>query len=114
MPIKATVPYTGEMLLDADVKPDIHYVLGGNSTDEAAERLERNDFQTGINALIFLLHKPAGQDSRANVLDFNDPRVAQFFALVDRRHPFKVGMDSCNVSGALNFCKRILGRVKRI
>lgn len=49
MPIKATVPYTGEMLLDTDDKPDIHYVLGGNSTDEAAERLERNDFPTRIN-----------------------------------------------------------------
>ena len=97
-----------QMLLDAGVKTNIHYVLGKNSIDEAIDRLERNDFPEGINAVIFLLHKPAGQGSQANVLDFNDPRVAQFFAQVDRRHPFKVGMDSCNVPGALNFCKRIL------
>lgn len=97
-----------QMLLDAGVKTNIHYVLGKNSIDEAIDRLERNDFPEGINAVIFLLHKPAGQGSQANVLDFNDPRVARFFAQVDKRHPFKVGMDSCNVPGALNFCKRIL------
>ena len=96
------------MLLNAGVKTNIHYVLGKNSIDEAIERLERDDFPEGINAVIFLLHKPAGQGSQANVLDFNDPRVARFFAQVDKRHPFKVGMDSCNVPGALNFCKRIL------
>lgn len=97
-----------QMLLDAGIKTNIHYVLGRNSIDEAIDRLERNDFPAGINAVIFLLHKPAGQGSQANVLDFNDPRVARFFAQVDKRHLFKVGMDSCNVPGALNFCKRIL------
>ena len=58
--------------------------------------------------MIFLLHKPAGQGTKANVLSFDDPRVAEFFALVDRRHPFKVGMDSCNVPGAIHFCKSVL------
>ena len=97
-----------QMLLDAGVKTNIHYVLGKNSIDEAIDRLERNDFPKGINAVIFLLHKPAGQGSKANVLDFSDPRVAKFFAQVDKRHPFKVGMDSCNVPGAINYCKSIL------
>ena len=97
-----------QMLLDAGVKTNIHYVLGKNSIDEAIDRLQRNDFPTGINAIIFLLHKPAGQGTRANMLDVNDPRVARFFALLDVPHPFKVGMDSCNVPGALRFCKTIL------
>ena len=97
-----------QMLLDAGVKTNIHYVLGKNSIDEAIDRLERNDFPKGINAVIFLLHKPAGQGSKANVLDFSDPRVAKFFAQVDNKHPFKVGMDSCNVPGAINYCKSIL------
>ena len=96
------------MLLEAGVKTNIHYVFGKNSIDEALERLGCNDFPAGINAVIFLLHKPAGQGSRANVLEFNDPRVARFFSHVDRPHPFKVGMDSCNVPGAINFCKSIL------
>ena len=96
------------MLLEAEVKTNIHYVLGKNSIDEAIDRLKRNDFPEGINAVIFLLHKPAGQGSRANMLSFDDERVAEFFAEVDKRHPFKVGMDSCNVPGAIHFCKSIL------
>lgn len=96
-----------QILLDSGVKTNIHYVLGKNSIDEAISRLERNEFPQGINAVIFLLHKPVGQGSKANVLDFSDPRVAKFFAQVDRQHTFKVGMDSCNVPGAINFCKSI-------
>ena len=97
-----------QMLLDAGVKTNIHYVIGNNSIDEGLERVKHDDFPEGINAVIFLLHKPAGQGSAENVLDFNDPRVAEFFAELDRTHPFKVGMDSCNVPGALNFCKNII------
>lgn len=97
-----------QMLLDAGAKTNIHYVLGNNSIDEAIERLQNNDFPKGINAVIFLLHKPAGQGTKANMLSADDPRVAMFFAEVDKRHPFKVGMDSCNVPGAINFCKSIM------
>lgn len=97
-----------DMLLDAGVKTNIHYVLGNNSIDEAVDRLKNNDFPVGINAIIFLLHKPAGQGTVENMLSVSDPRVEQFFAQIDERHPFKVGMDSCNVPGAIRFCKAIL------
>ena len=97
-----------QLLLDAGVTTNIHYVLGKNSIDEAIDRLKRNDFPEGINAVIFLLYKPAGQGTQENVLPFSDPRVAEFFAQVDGNHPFQVGLDSCNVPGALNFCKNIL------
>ncbi len=96
-----------QMLLDAGVKTNIHYVLGNNSIDEAIERLEKNDFPNGINAVIFLLHKPAGQGSKQNVLKVDDPKVARFFKQVDAKHPFKVGLDSCNVPGALKFCRKV-------
>lgn len=97
-----------EMLLVAGVKTNIHYVLGNNSIDEAIDRLEKDDFPAGINAVIFLLHKPAGQGSSANVLKAEDPRARRFFEQIDRQHPFKVGMDSCNVPGAIRFCKNVL------
>ena len=97
-----------EMLLDAGVKTNIHYVLGKNSIDEAIRRLKDNDFPAGINAIIFLLHKPAGQGTVENMLSVSDPRVEEFFSQIDERHPFKVGMDSCNVPGAIRFCKSIL------
>lgn len=97
-----------QMLLDAGVKTNIHYVLGQNSIDEAISRLKNNDFPNGINAVIFLLHKPAGQGKNSNVLSVDDPRVEEFFSQLDEPHLFKVGMDSCNVPGALNFCKRVM------
>lgn len=97
-----------QMLIDAGVKTNIHYVVGKNSIDEAINRLKTNDFPTGINAVIFLLHKPVGQGTKENMLSVDDPKVADFFVEVDKPHSFKVGMDSCNVPGAINFCKTIL------
>ena len=96
-----------QMLLDAGVRTNIHYVLGKNSIDEALERLEHDDFPKGVNAVIFLLHKPAGLGSAGNVLAHDDPRVVAFFSQVDRPHLFKVGMDSCTVPGAINRCRNI-------
>ncbi len=96
------------MLLDAGVKTNVHYVLGNGSIDEAIGRLERDDFPEGLNAVIFLLHKPAGLGSEADVLQAGDPRVARFFELVDAAHPFKVGMDSCTVPGAIRHCRNVL------
>lgn len=94
-----------EMLLAAGVKTNIHYVLGQNSIDEAIDRLERHDFPEGMNAVLFLLHKPAGLGTAANVLQLDDPRVIRFFQLVDRSdYPFKIGMDSCTVPGTIKNC----------
>lgn len=97
-----------QMLLDAGVKINVHYVLGRNSIDEAIDRLERDDFPQGLNAIIFLLHKPAGLGQEANVLAPDDPRVARFFELIDASHPFKVGMDSCTVPGAVRWCRKVM------
>lgn len=97
-----------QLLLDVGARVNVHYVLGKNSIDEALDRLKKNDFPKGINAVIFLLHKPAGQGTKANMLAADDPRVREFFEQVDARHTFKVGMDSCNVPGAINFCKRVM------
>lgn len=96
-----------QMLLEAGVKTNIHYVVGKNTIDEAIERFSKNDFPKGINAIILLLHKPAGLGSVENMLSVTDSRVEKLFAEVEKRHPFKVGMDSCNVPGALRFCKKV-------
>ena len=96
-----------DALLAAGVKTNIHYVLGDNSIDEAVRRLRENDFPHGINAVIFLFHKPAGLGSRKNTLHLGDPRVAEFFAEFDKAHPFKIGLDSCTVPGVVNLCKNV-------
>ena len=97
-----------QMLLDAEVKTNIHYVLGNNSIDEAIERLKNNDFPKGINAIVFLLHKPVGQGQENNVLKVSDPKVKEFFDVIDTYNfGFKIGFDSCSISGILNFTKHI-------
>ncbi|NLD11841.1 MAG: radical SAM protein, partial [Clostridiales bacterium] len=97
------------MLLRSGVKTNIHYVLGRNSIDEAIKRLTRGDFPEGINAVIFLLHKPAGQGMQDNVLNPIDQRIREFFKLVDKGgFPFKVGMDSCCVPGLINYSRNVI------
>lgn len=97
-----------QMLLDAGVKTNIHYVLGNNSIDEAISRLETGDFPKGINAVIFLLHKPVGLGQENNVLDMSDPRVKKFFELIDNNQfDFKIGFDSCTVPALVNLTSKI-------
>lgn len=97
-----------QMLLDAGVKTNIHYVLGNNSIDEAIDKLKNGGFPDGINAVIFLLHKPVGLGQEDNVLRVEDPRVAEFMSVVDSGgFPFKVGFDSCSIPGIVNLTKNI-------
>ena len=97
-----------QMLLTAGVKTNIHYVLGNNTIDEAIERLRNKDFPKGINAVIFLLHKPVGLGQHTNVLKYGDQRVKLFFDIINEGNlPFKVGFDSCSVPGILNLTDKI-------
>lgn len=99
--------------IDAGCTTNIHYVLSNKSIDEAIDilkyhRLNCNDspfvYDTdGVNAIIFLTHKPVGKGSADDVLDVNDVRLKEFFALIEKPHPFKVGFDSCTVPGLVNF-----------
>lgn len=107
-----------QLFLDAGVTTNIHYVLGKDTIDEAISLLgyatkeitetPYDPFPQGINAVIFLLYKPVGCGDNSNVLDVSDPKVKQFYELVDNfKGPFKVGFDSCACSGVVNFCNNI-------
>ena len=96
------------MLQNAGVKVNIHYVLSNGTIDEALFRLKNHGFPFGINAVIFLLHKPVGLGQMDDVLDVKDPKVKEFFELVDKgSFGFKVGFDSCSIPGILRFSKNI-------
>jgi radical SAM protein with 4Fe4S-binding SPASM domain len=97
-----------DSFLKVGMKTNIHYVLGNNSIDEAVQRLRDKSFPEGINAVIFLLHKPVGLGREDNVLKADDPRVKEFFELVNSEEfPHKIGFDSCSVQGILNFAPGI-------
>ena len=96
------------MLLDAGVKTNIHYVVGNQSIDELLIRLRINGFPKSINAVVLLLHKPVGLGMAKNVLEVNDDRVGEMYQMLSEPRPFKIGMDSCNVPGAINFCNDMM------
>ena len=100
-----------QKFLDAGITTNIHYVLGKNTIKEAIIRLKNNLFPEGINAIVFLLHKPVGLGQESNMLHYDDPKVKEFFELIDNeKFPFKIGFDACSVPGIINFTKNIDSR----
>lgn len=96
------------LLLEAGVKTSIHYVLSNKTIDTAIDRMKNNGFKDGINAVVYLLYKPVGLGKEENMLRADDPRVREFFELIDKGDfPYKVGFDSCSASGIVNFAKNI-------
>lgn len=96
------------LLKRAGVKTNIHYVLSNRSIDEAIGRLKRSNFPRGINAVVFLLHKPVGLGTEGNVLRMDDPRLKTFFDLINAgSFAFKIGFDSCSIPGILNYTDQI-------
>lgn len=97
-----------EMLINANVKTNIHYVLNNQTIDEAIQRLRKQQFPKGINAIIFLLHKPVGMGTNENILKYDDKRVREFFSCIDKNsYDFKIGFDSCTIPGLLNMTSTI-------
>lgn len=87
---------------------NIHYVISTQNIDEVIFRLENNLFPDGINAIIFLLYKPVGLASKDKMLTANDPRYLRFLELVtNKKTNFKIGFDSCQTPGVLNYCSNV-------
>lgn len=92
-----------QLLLEAGVKTNIHYVLGKNTIEEAIVRLKEEKFPKGINAIIFLLHKPVGLGTRENILTMEDEKTHQFFKIIaEQSCAYKIGFDSCTVPALIN------------
>lgn len=104
-------PYTDraiDMLLEAGVKTNIHYVLSSRTIQYATAKLMLDGFKDGINAVVFLLYKPVGLGRIENVINVNDPRAIDFFRAVDNFNgKHKIGFDSCTVPALINFTKKI-------
>ena len=99
-------PYTlqaVELLLEAGAKTNIHFVLSRNSLEEATRLLQDGGFPRGINAVVFLLHKPVGLGRQENVLHLGDEGLKEFIGLVGSgRLGVKVGVDSCTTPALVN------------
>lgn len=57
---------------------------------------------------MFLLYKPVGLGKEENMLIASDPRIKEFFELIDKGNfHHKIGFDSCTCPGIVNFTKDI-------
>jgi len=100
------------LLLDKGVKTNIHFVLSNSSIEYATRLLKQkeNGLPEGVNAIVFLLHKPIGLGLQSNVLKTTDQRVQRFFEVVEETldaNDFKIGFDSCSVPGIITYGKVI-------
>ena len=92
-----------ELLIKAGVKTNIHYVLHNESIKEAMYRMKEGKFPKGINAVIFLLHKPVGLGTREKVISVNNEEYIQFIKYIsEEKLEYKVGFDSCTVPAFAN------------
>jgi radical SAM protein with 4Fe4S-binding SPASM domain len=90
-------------LVCGGVRTNVHFVLNAESTPTAVRWLrDPPGFLEGINAVVFLNYKPVGRQHTQAVLA-RSPDLAEFFSLVEEaKTPFKVGFDSCMVSGLVS------------
>lgn len=96
-----------KMLINAGVRTNIHFVLNNDSIDEAIDILKTGEYRIkGINAIVFLMYKPVGLGRHDKVLKYDNPKVKEFFSLVnDNKCEFSIGFDSCSCSGLVNFSR---------
>ncbi len=92
-----------DMLLKAGVKTNIHYVLSRDSIREALDRLRNKGFPAGINAVIFLLHKPVGLGSREKMISADNNEFHEFIRYIGTDGLCcKIGFDSCMVPALIS------------
>ncbi len=91
-------------LLRAGIRANIHFVLDSQSIGTAVEWLEcPPGFLEGANAIIFLNYKPVGRRTHAHQPLRGSPLVERFFRLAASSHRFRIGFDSCLVTGLARF-----------
>lgn len=104
-------PYTNrsiELLVRAGVKTNIHYVLMKDTLREAVERLKERDFPKGINAVVFLLHKPVGLGKTEQIVRYDNPLFEELLRMVDKeRFPFRIGFDSCSTPALIRELRNV-------
>lgn len=91
-----------DRLIAAGVKTNIHYVLNDDTIDEAIFMLEKDFFPKGINAVVFLTHKPVGLGQKEKCIRYDDARVQKIYTLIkNKKNLFKIGIDGCFVVGMI-------------
>lgn len=92
-----------DMLTQAGVKTNVHYILNRDSVAEALDRLKNKGFPVGINAVVFLLHKPVGMGTKEKMVPLGDKLFGELIKYIGSGSlSYKVGFDSCTVPALVN------------
>jgi len=87
------------------IRTNVHFVLESKSIKTAIKWLENPPSFLGmVNAIVFLNYKPIGRCNDQRLLVKHSEQVGRFFkTATGQRRKFKVGFDSCLVSGLVRF-----------
>lgn len=97
-----------ELLTAAGVRTNIHYVLSRHTVTEALKRLREHSFPEGINAVIFLLHKPVGLGSRDSMIRQDNEEFRNLIEYIaSEPGRCKIGFDSCTVPALIRYSGKI-------
>ncbi|CEP99110.1 radical SAM additional 4Fe4S-binding domain protein [[Clostridium] sordellii] len=90
-------------LIKNNIKTNIHYLLSSESVDNAIYMLTNKvEDLEGINSIIFLNYKPVGKKADNKLILNNNYNYKELFRILDNnKFPFKIGFDSCSISGVL-------------
>ncbi|NVL89961.1 MAG: radical SAM protein [Desulfobacterales bacterium] len=94
-----------EKLVKYEIRTNIHFVLDRYSVDTAIDWLKNGkDILNRCNALVFLNYKPVGRNKNRELLANNNSNLATLFSIIDEHdYSFRIGFDSCSVSGILSY-----------
>jgi radical SAM protein with 4Fe4S-binding SPASM domain len=93
-----------QKLLDNGIKTNVHFVLMKENINTAINWLHNPPKEIrGINAIVFLNYKPVGRNPNPELLVKGSKDVSTFFFLAGSTQLFKVGFDSCSISGVARF-----------
>jgi len=96
-----------DKLIEFGIKTNIHFVLSSDSIDFAIKYfLNKSSLWEKINAIVFLNYKPVGKFKNKKLLLNESKKMENFFKLIStQKYPFKIGFDSCCVSGIAEYLK---------
>jgi radical SAM protein with 4Fe4S-binding SPASM domain len=89
------------------IKTNIHFLLNSQTITQAIDILNGsyNKMLSGINAIIFLTHKPVGRAKELDMLCSNEDFIT-FVNMIDKsRCNIKIGFDACFVPNLMRYTK---------
>lgn len=107
--VSAYEPYqetfkAAQILIDNGIRTNIHFLLTSKTISTAISWLTNPPLIFDhINAVIFLNYKPVGRNPDSNLFSNKSKDLSTFFRFAEKKYRFKIGFDSCSISGVTKY-----------